>query len=57
MFDAAGPLAGSVLVFAGQVAYQEVLPLFHPGGHLPDQRRSPLIAQRLGSSFSPTDYR
>jgi hypothetical protein len=32
--DAAGPFAGSVLIFAGQVAYQEVLPLFHSGGHL-----------------------
>ena len=28
VFDAAGPFAGSVVVFAGQVAYQEVLPLF-----------------------------
>ncbi len=34
VFDAAGPFAGSVLVFAGQVAYQEVLPLFHSGGHV-----------------------
>ena len=34
VFDAAGPFAGSVLIFAGQVAYQEVLPLFHSGGHV-----------------------
>ena len=34
VFDAAGPFAGSVLVFAGQVAYQEVLPLFRSGGHV-----------------------
>ena len=47
VFDAAGPFVGSVLIFAGQVAYQEVLPLFHSGGHLPDELRSPLIAQRL----------
>ena len=32
VFDAAGPFAGAVLVFAGQVAYQEVLPLFRSGG-------------------------
>jgi hypothetical protein len=34
VFDAAGPFAGAVLVFAGQVAYQEVLPLFRSGGHV-----------------------
>ena len=43
-----GPFAGSVLICAGQVAYQEVLPLFHSGGHVPNELRSPLIAQRLG---------
>ena len=48
VFDAQGPFGGSVLIFAGQVAYQEVLPLFHSGGHLPYELRSPLIAQRLG---------
>ncbi len=48
VFDAAGPFAGSVLVFAGQVVYQEVLPLFHSGGHLSAELRSPLIAQPLG---------
>ncbi len=32
VFDAAGPFAGAVLVFAGQVADQEVVPLFHSGG-------------------------
>jgi hypothetical protein len=37
VFDAAGPFAGSVLVFAGQVAYQEVLPLFRAGGQVPDE--------------------
>jgi hypothetical protein len=36
VFDAAGPFAGSVLVFAGQVAYQEVLPLFRTRAHVPD---------------------
>ncbi len=34
VFDAAGPFAGAVLVFAGQVAYQEVLPLFCSGGRV-----------------------
>ena len=48
VFDAAGPFVGSVLIFAGQVAYQQVLPLFHSGGHLPGDLRSPLIAQPLG---------
>ncbi len=48
VFDAQGPFGGSVLIIAGQVAYQEVLPLFHTGGHLRDELRSPLIAQRLG---------
>jgi hypothetical protein len=48
VFDAQGPFAGSVLSFGGQVAYQEVLPLFHSGGHLPDELRSPVIAQPLG---------
>ncbi len=37
VFDAAGPFAGAVLVFAGQVAYQEVLPLFRTGGHGPNE--------------------
>ena len=37
VFDAAGPFAGAVLVFAGQVVYQEVLPLFCSGGHMPDE--------------------
>ena len=36
VFDAAGPFAGSVLVFAGQMAYQEVLPLFRTRAHVPD---------------------
>ena len=48
VFDVKGPFAGSVLIFAGQVVYQEVLPLFHAGGHLPDELRTPVIAQRLG---------
>ena len=48
VFDEAGPFGGSVLIFAGQVAYQEVLPLVHSGGHVPDELRSPLIAQPLG---------
>jgi hypothetical protein len=48
VFDAQGPFAGSVLSFGGQVAYQEVLPLFHSGGHVPDELRSPVIAQPLG---------
>ena len=48
VFDAQGPFGGSVLILAGQVAYQEVLPLFHSGGHLPAELRSPLIAQPLG---------
>jgi hypothetical protein len=48
VFDAKGPFAGSVLVFEGQVVYQEVLPLFHSGGQLSAELRSPLIAQRLG---------
>jgi hypothetical protein len=46
--DAQGPFVGAVLILAGQVAYQEVLPLFHSGGHLPAELRSPLIAQPLG---------
>ncbi len=37
VFDAEGPFAGAVLVFAGQVVYQEVLPLFCSGGHVPDE--------------------
>jgi hypothetical protein len=37
VFDMEGPFAGSVLVFAGQVAYQEVLPLFRAGGSVPDE--------------------
>jgi hypothetical protein len=37
VFDAAGPFAGATLVFAGQVAYQEVLPLFRSGRHAPDE--------------------
>ena len=48
VFDVKGPFAGSVLIFAGQVVYQEVLPLFHAGGPLPDELRTPVIAQRLG---------
>jgi hypothetical protein len=48
VFDAQGPFVGAVLILAGQVAYQEVLPLFHSGGHLPAELRSPLIAQPLG---------
>jgi len=48
VFDVKGPFAGSVLIFAGQVVYQEVLPLFHAGGHLPSELRAPLIAQPLG---------
>jgi hypothetical protein len=35
VFAAEGPFAGAVLVFAGQVVYQEVLPLFRAGGHVP----------------------
>ena len=35
VFDAAGPFAGSTLVFAGQVAYQEVLPLFRSRADVP----------------------
>jgi hypothetical protein len=34
VFDAAGPFVGSVLIFAGQVAYQQVLPLFHSASHV-----------------------
>ncbi len=34
VFDAAGPFAGAVLIFAGQVAYQEVLPLFRSADHV-----------------------
>jgi len=34
VFDAEGPFAGTVLVFAGQIAYQEVLPLFRSGGYM-----------------------
>ena len=34
VFDAAGPFAGAVLVFAGQMAYQEVLPLFRSADHV-----------------------
>ena len=48
VFDEAGPFGDSVLIFAGQVAYQEVLPLFLSGGHVPDELRSPAIAQPLG---------
>ncbi|HSH81885.1 MAG TPA: hypothetical protein VLA19_25445 [Herpetosiphonaceae bacterium] len=48
VFDVKGPFAGSALIFAGQVVYQEVLPLFRSGGYLPDELRAPLIAQPLG---------
>jgi hypothetical protein len=48
VFDEEGPFGGSVLIFAGQVAYQEVLPLFHSGGRVPGELRSPVIAQPLG---------
>ena len=34
VFDVEGPFAGSVLIFAGQVVYQEVLPLFRSAGHV-----------------------
>jgi hypothetical protein len=34
VFDADGPFAGSVVVFVGQVAYQEVLPLFRSSGYM-----------------------
>ena len=34
VFDAAGPFAGSGLIFAGQVAYQEVLPFFRSTDHV-----------------------
>jgi hypothetical protein len=37
LFDAQGPFAGSVLVFAGQVAYQEVLPLFKCSSDAPSE--------------------
>ena len=37
VFDVAGPFAGAVLVFAGQVVDQEVLPLYCSGGHGPDE--------------------
>ena len=35
VFAGDGPFAGSVLVFVGHVAYQEVLPLFRSQAYMP----------------------